>query len=72
VVITPVARMARLLWGSAGLGSVRIGERGARTSPWRGIGGWSAQVAANQEEGDHVHGRLGQECRDALGTREGY
>jgi hypothetical protein len=56
----------------AGIGSKRIGKREARTSPWRGIGAWSAQVAAYQEEGDHVHGRLGQECRDALGTREGY
>jgi hypothetical protein len=44
---------ARLLWRSTGLGSKHLGEREARTSPWRGIGGWSAPVAADQYGGGH-------------------
>jgi hypothetical protein len=55
-----------------GLGTMHIGQRDEKTSPWRSLGGWGARVAAIQEEGDHVHGRLMQECRGALGTRKMY
>jgi hypothetical protein len=34
----PMASLARLLWGSAGLGSMRLEDGDARASSWRGLG----------------------------------
>jgi hypothetical protein len=59
VVITSNGGMARLLQARAGLGSKHTGQRRDGTSPWRGLGSWSAQVAASQDLA--VHRREGEE-----------
>jgi hypothetical protein len=54
-----MAGMAWPLQGRASLGSQHLGDRDARAPSWRGLEGWSAQVAADQDGGGYQVGMLG-------------